>query len=398
VLPLALCPACATNTPEPGTRVQLVQAQREIPEKQLLDVGIQVFNPGLPTEEDAELPPGVFPEIRKSEARYFAVLLKETMQQTGQWGAVRVLPTAPTTANLAVFGTIIESTGKKLVLEIRAVDASGRAWLQERYKGLADAASFAEPKAEDRDPFQDLFNLIANDLVKERERLDARDIASLREIAELKFAADLVPAAFSEYIATTPRGRTEVVRLPATDDPMVARVASVRSREHMFVDTLNQHYDNFFAEMEEPYNSWRHYSYEEQMALDALRRKARTQKIVGAIALLGAIFAQVDSGAEAAIRDAAAFGGMAAIQAGIATSKEAKIHVEALRELGVSFEAEVEPMVVEVEGQTLRLTGSIETQYESWRRLLREIYMTETGFPIDPNAESELPAVGAPGG
>jgi hypothetical protein len=38
-------------------------------------------------------------------------------------------------------------------------------------------------------------------------------------------------------------------------------------------------------------------------------------------------------------------------------------------------------MVIEVEGQTRRLTGTAASQYESWRRLLREIYEAETGFP-----------------
>ena len=78
-------------------------------------------------------------------------------------------------------------------------------------------------------------------------------------------------------------------------------------------------------------------------------------------------------------------GGMAAIHAGIATSKEAKIHAEAIRELAASVETELEPMVIDVHGQTLRLSGTAETQYQEWRRLLREIWSEETGLPVDPN-------------
>jgi hypothetical protein len=37
-------------------------------------------------------------------------------------------------------------------------------------------------------------------------------------------------------------------------------------------------------------------------------------------------------------------------------------------------------MVIDVEGQTRRLTGTAAAQYESWRRLLRQIYEAETGF------------------
>ena len=85
---------------------------------------------------------------------------------------------------------------------------------------------------------------------------------------------------------------------------------------------------------------------------------------------------------------------MAAIHAGIGTSKEAKIHAEALRELGGSVETELQPIVIQVEGQTLRLTGTAETQYQEWRRLLQEIWTTETGFPQDPNQPT---AVGSEG-
>ena len=40
-------------------------------------------------------------------------------------------------------------------------------------------------------------------------------------------------------------------------------------------------------------------------------------------------------------------------------------------------------MVLQVQGETMRLTGTAEAQYESWRKLLREIYETETGFSDD---------------
>ena len=59
--------------------------------------------------------------------------------------------------------------------------------------------------------------------------------------------------------------------------------------------------------------------------------------------------------------------------------------VEALKELAAPFDAEVAPMLVEVEGQTLRLEGSAETQYAEWRRLLNKIFAAETGLSVDPD-------------
>jgi hypothetical protein len=51
--------------------VEALQAVEEIPEERLLDVGIHVFDTGIPDDEDAKIfleEKGVFEEIRKSEA------------------------------------------------------------------------------------------------------------------------------------------------------------------------------------------------------------------------------------------------------------------------------------------------------------------------------------------
>ena len=59
--------------------------------------------------------------------------------------------------------------------------------------------------------------------------------------------------------------------------------------------------------------------------------------------------------------------------------------IAALQELAASFDSEIAPVLVEVEGRTLKLEGSAETQFAEWRRLLREIFAAETGFPLDPD-------------
>jgi len=203
----------------------------------------------------------------------------------------------------------------------------------------------------------------------------------------------MAPAVFNDYLRVNSKHtRYKLKRLPSEDDPMMVRVARIRERDYMLVDTLNEHYGEFVTSMEEPYDNWRAFSYEEQVALAELRRQARVRKILGALAIFGAVISEVDNSVEAAARDAALIGGVAALQSGIAKGKEAKIHAEALRELAASFELEVAPMVVEIEGETVRLTGSREEQYASWRELLRQIYASETGLPEDPNTAAELPA------
>jgi hypothetical protein len=383
-LPLLIVSLGCASQSSSRQSTQAIQAAHEIPQEELLDVGITIFDPGLPPDGQP-VPEDVFPELRKAESRYQAIQLMETMQSTGQWGAIRVLPPGHGTTDLRVSGTILLSTGMKLALDIRAVDARGRVWLDDRYRAQADEVVYLSNEASQRDPFQSLYNEISNDLLQARKKLRAGEPLEIRQVSRLQFAANLAPEPFEGYLTTDKKGRTRVGRLPARDDPMMARVDTIRASENLFIDTLDQNFAAFFARMEGPYASWRKYTFEEEKAYKALKRKALTQQILGGLAILGAALADPGSPAASVARDAAMIGGMAAIHAGIATSKEAKIHAEAIRELAASVETELEPIVVEVRGQTLRLSGSAATQYQEWQRLMREIWATETGLPVDPN-------------
>jgi hypothetical protein len=55
----------------------------------------------------------------------------------------------------------------------------------------------------------------------------------------------------------------------------------------------------------------------------------------------------------------------------------------------------VAPQVVEVEGHTLRLTGTAEDQYREWRKLLRQLYLEETGNAAAPPPAPPAPATTA---
>jgi len=384
LLLVGLTIGCSTAPPRPVEPVDLFQATTEVAEDHLLDVSISVFDPGLPGE-DEELPDGVQPEVRKAEARYMAYRLEETMQETGHWGAVRVVPSGAARADVVVSARILESSGRDLNLYVRAADATGKVWFENRYKGHADPAAYQPETIGRTQPFQNVYNRIANDLVRALGKLDPDELIEVRRVAQLDYAVHLAPMVFDDYLETDRKGRKKVARLPAEDDPMMARVNEIREREYFFVDVLNQHYASFSQQMVTPYDNWRMFSYEEQVALTALRRKATTQQILGGLAVLGSMLMGGDSTAERVVRDAAMVGGVAAIAAGVGTRKEAKIHVQALQELSASFDAEVEPMVMEVDGRILRLTGSVETQYETWQQLLSSIWADETGQPIDPN-------------
>lgn len=368
--------------------IQAIQATVEIPESELLDVGIQILDPGLPPYKPVmELEEkGIFEDVRQAESRYIPVRLMETLQATGQWGAVRVVPADIDSLEVTLAGTILSSNGKELSLEIQAWDASGRAWMKKKYTDEADPRAYGEEEDVAHEPFQNLYNHIANDLLTARNKIHRDPLLGLRQLSQLKFAADLAPEAFGDYLEVGKKGRLQPRRLPSADDPMLVRIAQIRARDDLFIDTLSDHYAQFLARMSEPYEQWRRFSYEEQLALEKLRRQARTRKILGALSIFGGVVLTDNSRAGRAAREAGIAGGIAVIQSGIHKGQEARFHVEALRELAGSFDAEVAPLLVDIEGQTLRLQGSAETQYLTWRRLLRDLFVNETGRVVDPDS------------
>ena len=365
--------------------VELIQAQTEIPEEELLDVGIHVFDPGLPEDEEALFAleeKGVFPDVRKSEARYIPFQLMQTLQSTGYWGAVRLVPAA-NAVDVMVSGTILKSHGKNLEVEIQVVDASGKRWLKKQYKRQASVSAYTKKRGvvEHPDPYQSLYNKIANDILEKRRKLDAEDVQQVRLLSQLKFAVDLAPTPFEDYLKVDKKGRYSIEKLPAHDDPMMARVNNIRERDFMFIDTLNEFYANFFLRMDEPYDSWREYSYKEEVELARMKKEAWIRMLAG----VGAMAAGV-----ATRRPGVSVIGGMVMTDGMSKMEEAKMHREALKELTASLDADIAPLLIDMEGEVTRLTGSVETQYATWRNLLRKIFASETGLPIDPNSETPL--------
>lgn len=382
-------PAAATDKKD-----DLVVARGELPDERVVDVAIDLFSPGV---SDAPASPllkqGIRSAVRKSEARYIPIQLRNTLQSTGQWGDVRVIPGGASWAELHVTGNIEKSNGKDLELEIVARDASGRLWLRKTYKQDADVSAYAKDRPLDgRDPFQALYNRIANDLARQRDRRKPKELVAARELAALRFVAEMVPDPYASYLATDAKGRSRVLRLPAADDPMVGRVAAIRERDHLFVDTLNEYYADFYARMDRAYDDWRAYSYEEQKALDSINRASKLKKILGIAAVLGGIMLDPRDD-PAGVKDILVLGGIAAIHSGFEDGKEAGIHKAALSELADSFEGEVTPLLVDVDGKVVELTGSAEVQFNKWRQLLHEIAATDAPLPADINLVPMAPGL-----
>ena len=386
-----LTTGCVVKETRPLPQLQAMQATDEVASERLLDVGIRVFDAGIPkeVEENPDLADEkrVYPDIRRAEARYFPSQLRDTLAGTAQWGAVRVVPALVDSTDLIVTGKILESNGAELKLAIHAQDSTGRVWLDGDYEGQADTRSYKEGGNLGRDPFENVYVNIANDLLEARRKLSSEQLAEVQRVSELRFASEFAPAAFGSYLVKDEKtGLYRAARLPAANDPVLNRVEAIRERDDSMVDAVSDGYASFTEKMDEPYSNWRRYSYDEITAEERLKAQARTRMALGALAVAAAVLVPDSCGSSNcarvvdAARYGAAAGGVMAVMSGMKKREESKIHTDALKELSNSFEAEAAPLVVDVEGRTLRLTGTADQQYAEWRRLLHELYVDETGF------------------
>lgn len=373
--------ACATHTVKSTTYTPVVQDSQNVPEDFLLDVGITVFDPGI-DEVDKEDEDTLNGEIRVAESRYAPYLLAETLQRSANWGIVRVMPNGESPMDVQVNGTILRSNGESMVVRVEVSDSRGREWYTKEYEEVISQFSYDPQQRQKNDPFQVIYNKIANDLLAYRQRnIEDNEIQEIRTISEILFAQKFQQEVFSGYLSQNRQGEYQLTSLPAENDPILGRIRNIRERDFMFIDTVQDYYATYVRQMRLPYDSWREQSYQETITLRELRDSARRRFIAGAAAVVGGLAAATNGGNYATQAGGAVGVGAGAflIKSGFDKQAEARIHMQALEELGQSLENEVLPQVLSLDDRTITLSGSVEEQYGQWREILAELYAAEMG-------------------
>lgn len=426
---LAGCAATYEKREATTEEIQLLQPKAEIAESDLLEVRISTFGPGKISEEDAKAE-RVSKKIRRAEGYFIAAKLRDTLQRSGNWGPVRVVPNGGNSGEVAVSGEILESDGEILRLRVDVADATGARWYSKEYAGVVNQDMYEQAGKKGTDAFQFLYNQVANDIAVHRNTLAKSRIARIRQVAELKFAAEFAPGIYGNYLKNDKTGgKTKqddilsslfsaikspdsakdggvltVVRLPAKDDPSFSRVQRIRARENHLIETLDQQYDGLARSIQSAYTQWRTARLTEMNAVrhaEKLESERAGKAIV--TGLLGAALIAAgsrNSGCAGCSTVATAAGTIVLVQAlqeAIALSQTAgadrKLHQIALEELGQSLASEVSPVVLEVEGEVVELKGSVEEKFRQWRAIMKKLHEQEVG----PLENSSLPSGGRSG-
>jgi hypothetical protein len=361
-----------------STALVLKTPSQPIAEEALLDVGIPVLNDGLYLTDDEDT---VFPEVRFAEAIYFSNQLAKVLEKSGAWGAIRVTPSDDVIMDLYITGTILQSDGETMNLEIQVKDSSGKQWFSKNYQQAVGKYAYDRRLKSLGDPFQNLFVRIANDLLSYREKLSSQRAIELRTITELRFAKTFSAKAFDSYISEKRDGTLVIDKLPADNDSILVRVRKIRERDYLYIDTMQDYYDGFTQQMHLAYQDFRRASYDSVVKARQLDKQGNRRIVAGIGAILAGIYGRSEADTRIA-RDAgtatAAVGGFA-IKSGLEKKQQASAYNESVAEMGSSLEAEIAPQVIELEDRTVTLTGTVQAQYQQWQELLQKIYQQERG-------------------
>lgn len=353
--------------------------------KPKLDVIIPVFDPGIPEDAEQAKDANIWPELRRAEANRFAQKLKEAMDASGAFGAVRVTPDVTATGDLYVIGKIKESNGEDVEIEVKVVDVAGREWFTRYFEHEVSSEFHLDLRNKGKDPYDPVFKDASNRIAVELESYEDKDLETLKGITNLRFGANMNEQAFAQHLKIED-GQVSLISYPSDDDPMLRRTQAIRVRDQLFVDGLQDTYRSFSEKMDASYLVWQEQSLQEIEAEAEASRKATGEAIIGILAI-GLAVAAIAAGARSDNYGSSAGATTAGVLAGAAgahmlgksfqTSDETKVHRDALKELGESINVSIAPQVIAIEKQTVELTGTAQEQFAQWRAFLKQIYLEE---------------------
>lgn len=321
----------------------LLQAEAGDRDSSRLNISVAMFDPGIPEDRAVHRDLEVFPRVRRIEALYLPFVLRNTLTASREWGAIRVVPDTDTAAELLIMGTIVRSDGNLLSLQIRAVDASGRVWIDRPFGGPAND--------------EDIYDEIANALLAMRSTLDDKALRDVVEISLLRYAQLLAPAAFDDYLAQGGDDTYVIRRLPASNDPMVQRISRIRGVEYVFTDAVDAKFRELSADVEKVYELWREYrrQFTRFQQEESLRAQTRTSD--------------------------APRGSYEAILERYEQYKWDRQAIEEQENWAIGFENEMGPTITAIEERVAELEGWVEDRYAEWQRILAELFELETTIP-----------------
>jgi len=309
-----------------------------------LDVGISV-NTKVRNKSGTDMEAA----FRETEALLIGQRLRGELERNDDWGVIRLFPEPSVIPQLTVKLSVLASDGRELVVEAVVRAVSGETMLSSVYRDISVNDDYTSDKT---DPFADLYASMVNDIADLVSSTVNRE-AYLRTLSLLRYASELVPDAFPDYLGQE-AGLYSVRREPSCEDPMLIRLHRLQDYELLFVDTIDEQLANISREVSDAYYLWMKASKEQLDWLDLRRERGVNAET---------------------LRNESTF---TRLQAVYAAHRSLKIHEQELFELVLELENETRATAVYANEQVFKLSGTLDQQYQEWRATLRRIHDLES--------------------
>ncbi|MEO2269109.1 hypothetical protein V1358_17555 [Pseudoalteromonas sp. YIC-656] len=402
-LTLTACKSTTTKRDEPlavGPSMSGPTVAREQQTKQkqysgiYLDVAVPVFNPGFPInkrngevdyEELDEM--DIWPQLRRAEAKRFAVETKRAIAQTKAFGSVSAVPDANTSADLYVLGTILHSDSEVVRLEVTVVDSTGEPLDTETFEHQVSKSFFRDSMNAGKDPYEPVFDAVADYVYNLLTTMPEQRKQQIKDTTLVRYANYYSPEAFGEFLKVsidkkdgTRFYKYELEGLPAQDDAMLQRVEMLRNQEMLFVDRLQDQFDEFQKQTDNPYRDWQEETLPEVIRAREAEMERNAKTVIGTIGLIAAIALGNNSSSTSTsvAKTAGALGSAWLLKDAYKANQNLRMASAVIDEMGQGLDLTVGPQVMEFNDQEVELTGTAAEQYMQWKTHLKKIYQLET--------------------
>ena len=181
----------------------------------------------------------------------------------------------------------------------------------------------------------------------------------------MRYARELAPSAFEEFVEQTDNGGWRVLRLPARNDPMYQRIHTIRETEFLISDTVDAKYRDLNTQLARTYRVWRDY-----------RRKLVDYE-AGNLRFANAKPDPDDRGSWESIKHQ------------YDSFKYDRITAQEQDRLAVAFNNEVSSTIDAMEARVAELDGWVEQGYLEWRALLEDLFEVEQYILEQPGSLSQ---------
>jgi hypothetical protein len=359
-----------------------------------LDVAVPVFNPGFPIDSrtgdidykelDDE---GIWPQLRRTEAKLFAVETKNALQRERVFGSVTVVPDASTPSDLFVLGRITHSDSEVVGMDITVVDSSGEIWGSKEFAHEVSQNYFRDQRNQGKNPYTPLYDQASAYVVSLLSKLSEDDKRNIKNMSLMRYARYYSPEAFDQYLSSDIKRKNgqryykfELTSLPDANDPMLKRIQELKAQELLFIDRLQDQYEVFEAEVRPSYQTWQRETLPELEAARKAQLKRNTTAALGVgLGVLAAILAKNSNSTGGEIGAVVgAVGAAVAVNEAFKSNSALKVHSAVIEEKGQAVDLSVGPTEMDFEDQTIELQGTATEQYLQWKTHLRQIYQLES--------------------